>query len=156
MHFLSEFLFASLETQTLTIFIFLDEDKAMETYKISSLISEDLVQDGWSNQLIFFAFPQEIKDIKKIKYYVDSAEKPYRHRVLTDYDDRESNKNDWNEELTFWALTESNTQMQAYTVLYRGNPYQSQIVEGSNIHIPEWEVHSVFWAYSKPGKCCPH
>ena len=128
----------------------------MDTYKISSLISEELVQDGWSNQLIFFAFPQEINDDKQIKYYVDSAEDPYRHRILTDNDDRDTDQNYWKEELTFWALKEPNAQMQAYTVLYTSNPYQSQIIEGTNINIPEWEVHSVFWAYSKPGKYCPN
>ena len=128
----------------------------MDTYKISNLISGDLVQDGWSNQLIFFAFPQEINDVKQIKYYVDSADDPYRHRVLTDNDDRDTDMKYWKEELTFWALMEPNTPTKAYTVLYTSNPYQSQIVEGNNIEIPEWEIHSVFWAYSKPGKYSQH
>ena len=125
----------------------------MDTFKISSLDSEDLIQDGWSNQLIFFAFPQQIKDDNQIKYYVDSAQYPHRHRLRTTYySGGETEMSNWVEELTFWAFTEPKPETQAYTVLYANIPYRSQIVEGNAISISGWEFHSVFWAYSKPGE----
>ena len=125
-----------------------------DRYKISNLrYEQNIVQNDWGNQLIFFAFPEQTTELKQRKYYIDSADNPYRHRVLIDDDYRDfDGAVGWKADAHFWAFPEKQLQTQAYTVLYAVNPYRSQIVEGNNVKQQGWEVHSVFWAYSTPGK----
>ena len=140
-------------------FYVLDHTPVSNRYKISNLATnkQDLFQDDWSLKLIFFAFSQSTQYEDQIRYYVDSADNPFRHRVLTDGDCRELGGSEgWEEKLQFWAFTEKLGNQgkfgQPYTVLYTINPYRSQIVMGNRVELQGWEIHSVFWAYSKPGK----
>ena len=114
--------------------------------------TEDVYQGGWSTQLIFFAFPLQTDEQYQLKYYVDSANNPYRHRVLTDDDDREiGGDSGWKAELEFWAFVDQKPLTQQYTVLYKLHPTGSQIMDGKILNMNGWKVHSVFWAYSSPG-----
>ena len=123
-----------------------------DRYKISSLVTEDVYQGGWSTQLIFFAFPRQTEEQGQRKYYVDSTNNPYRHRVLTDGEDREiGGESGWKAELEFWAFADQKPMTQKYTVLYKLNPYGSQIMDGNVFNMKGWKVHSVFWAYLSPG-----
>lgn len=129
-----------------------EEIVVTDTYKISSLVTEDVYPGGWSTQLVFFAFPQQTKEQDQIKYYVDSANNPYQHRVLTDGYEREiGGENGWKAELEFWAFTDQKPLTQPYTVLYKINPNASQIIDGNVFNMKGWKVHSVFWAYSSQG-----
>ena len=107
------------------------------------------------NQLTFFAFSQPTKENEQIKYYIDSLGDAgrKRHRVSTDVDQLDmAGPSGWKEESQFWAFTEKKPHSQAYTVLQTRSPFRSQIVLGNNVQIKGWAVHSVFWAYSVPGK----
>ena len=120
------------------------------------MASQDVSEDAWSTQLIFFAFPEPLDNSKGRKYYVDSAKKfPNHHRVLSEEDDRNIGVDSgWEEVMQFWALIEEQPQTLPYTVLHHTDSaalYRSQIVEGDNVVVAGWTVHSVFWAYSTPG-----
>ena len=136
------------------MFFFLES--ASDSYKILNLASEDLFEDEWSSQFIFFAFPESNDNAKEKRYYVDSSESyPYHHRVLSDDDVRNIGGNSgWTERAQFWVNIAEQPQTVPFTVLYVSNgksSYRSQIIEGNNVRVSGWTIHSVFWAYSTPG-----
>ena len=128
-----------------------------DSYKVLNLATEDLPTDEWNAQLIFFAFPEQINDVKIRKYFVDSFKNyPNHHRVLSETDVRSVDGNSgWEEVFQFWAYTEEKSHLLPYTVLYVANSktsYRSQIIEGDGVMINGWTIHSTFWAYSTPGR----
>ena len=138
------------------MFVFSYLESASDSYKILNLASEDLSKDEWSSQFIFFAFPESYDNAKERRYYVDSSESyPYHHRVLSDDDVRDIGGNSgWKELTQFWVNNEEQPQTAPYTVLYVSDgksSYRSQIIEGNNVKVSGWTIHSVFWAYSTPG-----
>ena len=138
----------------MTIFSFLESPS--DSYKILNLASEDLFEDEWSSQFIFFAFPESTNNGKERRYFVDSSQNyPYHHRVLSDDDVRNIGGNSgWKELTQFWVYIEEQPQTTPYTVLYVSDgksSYRSQIIEGNNVRESGWTIHSVFWAYSTPG-----
>ena len=140
----------------LSIFV-IHTETTSESYKILNVASQDLSEDGWSTQLIFFAFSEPIDNSNGRNYYVDSYKKyPNHHRVLSDSDSRNVGGNSgWEEVMQFWAFIEEQPQTVPYTILHHTGstaPYRSQIIESDDVFVAGWTVHSVFWAYSTPGK----
>ena len=132
------------------------EEVISDRYKISNEILDGLHQTSWSKHTRFFAFPLSPKKTDEIRYFVDAATSPYRHRVLSDEDKREvGGATGWEEVMQFWVFKEKqNSLMTAFTVLFASDlntPYRSQIVEGDQKGLTGWTIHSVFYAYTSPG-----
>ena len=132
------------------------EEVISDRYKISKEILDGLHQTSWSKHTRFFAFPSSPKKTNEIRYFVDAATSPYRHRVLSDEDKREvGGATGWEEVMQFWVFKEKqNSLMTAFTVPFASDlntPYRSQIVEGDQKGLIGWTIHSVFYAYTSPG-----
>ena len=87
---------------------------------------------------------------------MDSADSPYRNRLLSDDDDRKvGGDSGWEEEKQFWVFKEKqNALTMPFTVLFASDnstPYRSQIIRGDKRGMIGWTIHSVFWAYTRPG-----
>ena len=113
-------------------------------------------QESWSKHTSFFAFPKSANKAGEIRYYVDSAKSPDRHRVLSydDVDRKIGGDSGWVEVMQFWVFKEPKTMTIPFTVLFASDsttPYRSQIVRGDNVGVVGWSIHSVFWTYELPG-----
>ena len=126
-----------------------------ERYKISNKDGNDVrIGAEWSKEFTFLAHPFQTKESDQIRYYVYSAIKPERDRILIEGDPALDivQSEGWTLEFEFWAFTKKKLQAEEYTVLSRIKPDQSQVVQGTSDSLSGWEVYATFWTYSKLGQ----